>query len=162
MACASSEDSYQPGRPPSLAVRMKKVLVLSILLAGDVELNPGPQSADISSSTESFNVSVFERNFSLVHYNVQSLLNKIDQIQMELSHFDIIALSEIWLSPTTDDNDIKLINYQHPFREHRQTNNYGGVIAYVRDNIPCKRRQDLEFQGLESIWLELKLKSKTI
>ena len=47
---------------------------LLILLAGDVELNPGPQSADISSSTESFNdymnVSVFEKNFSLVHYNV--------------------------------------------------------------------------------------------
>ena len=68
------------------------------MLAGDVELNPGPQSADISSSTESFNdymnVSVFEKNFSLVHFNVQSLLNKTDQIQMELSHFDIIAVSE--------------------------------------------------------------------
>ena len=136
------------------------------MLAGDVELNPGPQSADISSSTESFNdymnVSVFEKNFSLVHYNVQSLLNKTDQIQMELCHFDIIALSETWLSPTTEDNDIKLINCQHPFRKDRQTNNYDGVIVYFRDNIPCKRRQDLEFQGLEWIWLELKLKSKTI
>ena len=136
------------------------------MLAGNVELNPGPQSADISSSAESFNdymnVSVFEKNFSLVNYNVQSLLNKIDQIQMELFHFDIIALSKTWFSPTTDDNDITLINYQHPFRKDRQTNNYGGVIVYVRDNIPCKRRQGLEFQGLESIWLELKLKSKTI
>ena len=136
------------------------------MLAGDVGLNPSPQSADISSPTESFNdymnVSVFEKNFSLIHYTVQSLLNKTDQIQMELSHFDIIALSETWLSPTTDDNDIKLINNQHPFRKDRQKNNYGGVIVYVHDNIPCKKRQDLEFQGLESIWLELKLKSKTI
>ena len=108
------------------------------------------------------NDSVFEKNFSLVHYNVQSLLNKIDQIQMELSHFDIIALSETWLSPITDDNDIKLINYQHPFCKDRYTNNYGGVIVYICDNNPCKRRQDLEFQGLESIWLELKIKSKNI
>ena len=104
------------------------------------------------------NVSVFEKNFSLVHYNVQSLLNKTDQIQMELPHFDIIALSETWLSPTTDDNNIKLIKYQHPFRKDRQTNTNGGVIVYTRSNIPCKRRQDLEFQGLESVWLELKLK----
>ena len=84
------------------------------MLAGDVELNPGPQSAGISSSTESFNGymndSVFEKNFSLVHYNVQSLLNKIDQIQMELSHFDITALSETWLSPTPDDSAAQILN----------------------------------------------------
>ena len=59
-------------------------------------------------------------------------------------------------------DDIKLANFQDPFRKDRQTNNYGGVIVYVRENIPCKRRRDLELQGLESIWLELKLKSKVV
>lgn len=34
------------------------------------------------------------------------------------------------------------------------------MILYVKDTIPCKRRQDLEIEGLESIWLELKLKNK--
>ena len=95
------------------------------------------------------NDSVFENNFSLVHYNIQSLLNKIDQIELELSHFDLIALNETWLSPVTKDDDIKLANFQDPFRKDRQTNNYGCVIVYVRENIPCKRRCDLELQGLE-------------
>lgn len=89
-------------------------------------------------------------------------LQKIDQIQIELSHFDVIALSETWLKPSIEDIDIKLLNYQQPFRKDRQNNNYGGVIVYVRDNIPCKRRHDLELQGLESIWLEFKLKRKII
>ena len=139
---------------------------LLLLLSGDVELNPGPLSADLSSSTDSsfsyMNVSVFENNFSLVHYNVQSLLHKIGQIELELSNFDVIALSETWLSPAIKDDDIKLANFQDPFRKDRHINNYGGVIVYVRENIPCKRRRDLELQGLESIWLELKLKSKVV
>ena len=141
-------------------------LYFLILLAGDIELNPGPYSPDISLSSDSsgspMDVSVFESNFSVVHYNVQSLLNKIDLLQVELSHFDVIALSETWLSLSIDDTDLKLLNYQSPFRKDRQTNNYGGVIVYVRDNIPCKRRPDLEVQGLESLWLELRLKSKVV
>ena len=141
-------------------------LYFLILLAGDIELNPGSYSPDTSLSSDSsgshMDVSVFESNFSVVHYNVQSLLNKIDLLQVELSHFDVIAMSETWLSQSIDDTDLKLLNYQSPFRKDRQTNNYGGVIVYVRDNIPCKRRPDLEVQGLESLWLELRLKSKVV
>ena len=66
-------------------------------------MNPGPDSVDLSSSCSScstnVNMSLFEHNFSIVHYNVQSLLAKVDQLQMELSHFDVISLSETWLSP---------------------------------------------------------------
>ena len=68
-------------------------LYFLILLAGDIELNPGPYSPDTSLSSDSsgshMDVSVFESNFSVVHYNVQSLLNKIDLLQVELSHFEL-------------------------------------------------------------------------
>ena len=89
------------------------------------------------------------------------MYTKIDQLQIELSHFDIIALSETWLTPNIKDTDIMFLNYQSPFRKDRLNNNYGGVIVYVRDNLPCKRL-DLEIQGLECIWLEVKLKRKTV
>ena len=43
-----------------------------ILMSGDVEINPGPLSVDLSTSTESsmsyMDVSLFENNFSIVHY----------------------------------------------------------------------------------------------
>ncbi|MCG8096842.1 MAG: hypothetical protein JAZ17_25000 [Candidatus Thiodiazotropha endolucinida] len=55
-----------------------------------------------------------------------------------------------------------MLNYQDPFRKDRQINNYGGVLVYVRENIPCKRRHDLEIQDLESIWLELKFKTRLV
>ena len=52
-------------------------------------------------------------------------------------------------------------NYQRPFRKDR-ADSYGGVIIYVKETIPCKRRLDLEIDGIECIWLEMKLKSKVI
>ena len=118
--------------------------------------------SSFSSAESTIDMSVFEDNFSVVHYNIPSLYTKTDQLQIELSHFDIIALSETWLSPHIKDTDIMFLNYQSPFRKDRLNNNYGGVIVYVRDNLPCKRRFDLEIQGLECIWLEVKLKRKTV
>ena len=55
--------------------------------------------------------------------------------------------------------DVSLVNFQKTHRKDRH-DSYGGVIVYVKDTIPCKRREDLEIEGLESIWLELKLKNK--
>lgn len=139
--------------------------LLLILYAGDIERNPGPSSSDVSllssSSSSSQDLSPFEENFSVIHYNVQSLVSKIDQLQVELSHFDIIAFTETWLSPAIPDEDISLVNYQIPYRKDRP-DSYGGVIVYVKDTIPCKRRQDLQIANLECIWLELKLKNKII
>ena len=143
-------------------------MIYLILLAGDVELNPGPASIDSGSISNDLSdssiidLSIFEQNFSIVHYNIQSLVGKLDQIQIELSHFDVIALSESWLSDNVSTDEILFQNYQRPFRKDRVENSYGGVIIYVKENIPCKRRLDLEIEGLECIWLEIKLKNKTI
>ena len=138
---------------------------LLILLSGDIEMNPGPESVDLSSSVRSsltsVDISAFEHNFSVVHYNVQSLYSKVDQLQIELSHFDSIALSETWLSPITKNEDIAFLNYQELLQRDRH-DNYGGLILYIRDSIPYKRRQDLKIQGLESLWVERKLKYKFV
>ena len=36
------------------------------------------------------------------------------------------------------------------------------MVIYVRDTILCKRRKDIEINGLEAIWLEVRIKSKKI
>ena len=92
---------------------------LLIVLSGDIEINPGPESVDLSSScsscTTDINLSLFGQNFSVVYYNVHSLLAKVDQLQMKLSHFDVIALSETWLSPDIKDDKIFVQNYPETF-----------------------------------------------
>ena len=114
------------------------------------------------SDSSMVDLSIFEQNFSIVHYNIQSLVGKLDQIQIELSHFDVFAQSESWLSENVSTEEILFQNYQRPFRKDRVENSYGGVIIYVKENIPCKRILDLEIDGFECIWLEIKLKNKTI
>ena len=137
-------------------------------ISGDVELNPGPGSTDSISisgdlSDDSIiDVSIFERNFSIVHYNIQSLVGKLDLIQTELSYFDVIALSETWISNNVSTDEILFPNYQRPFRKDRTNNSYDGVIIYVKDTIPCKRRSDLEIDRVECVWLEIKLKAKIV
>ena len=68
---------------------------LSIILyqAGDIEKNPGPQSVDSSETSSSCHFPFFQRNFSMVNYNVQSLQHKIDILEPELSTFDLVSLS---------------------------------------------------------------------
>ena len=65
-----------------------------------------------------------------------------------------------WLSNNVSTDEILFPNYQRPFRKDRTNNSYGGVIIYVKETIPCKRRSDLEIDGVECIWLEIKLKAK--
>ena len=55
-------------------------------------------SDDNISNSSTYDISIFGQNFSIVQYNIQSLMGKIDQLQIELSHFDVIALTETWLS----------------------------------------------------------------
>ena len=69
-------------------------LYLLIVLSGDVEINPGPESVDLFSSCSPCRtvinlLFVFEYNYSVVHWNVHNLLAKVDQ--MELPQFDVIV-----------------------------------------------------------------------
>ena len=72
-------------------------IISSLLLAG-IESNPGPIS---EASTNSSNVSpslgdinTLKDKFSVVDYNIQSVVNKLDIIESELYNFDIICLTE--------------------------------------------------------------------
>ena len=126
-------------------------LILLILLSGDIE-NPGPSDTELSDSDiskDSIDLPIFENNFSVVHYNIQSLANKVDQLQVELSHFDVIALSETWLNPSISDDDIMFQDFQKPFRKDRIHNTYGGIIIYVKEILLVKGDKTLKITRLK-------------
>ena len=72
-----------------------------LLRAGDIELNPGPDSDnDFLLSDASLETSDIIKNiFSLVHYNVQSAARKIDLLESELSCFDVQSSQRNTLHP---------------------------------------------------------------
>ena len=68
----------------------------------------------------------------MVHFNIQSLANKIDIIESELKDFDIICLTETWLDRRISDTDIELSGFKLPYRRDRQGDNHGGICVYVK------------------------------
>ena len=69
------------------------VLFISMLLlkSGDIESNPGPDvsfdssDSSVASSDNEPLSRTFDQYFSVVYYNVQSLLTKLDKTESELS-----------------------------------------------------------------------------
>ena len=109
-------------------------------------------------------------SLTLCHLNIQSLLanvnvnqhvssqySKLDEICTTLVHdlnFDIIALSETWLNVTHLDSDINIENYES-FRKDRGHGRGGGLLIYVKNEVPCIRRADLESgNGCEMMCIE--------
>ena len=141
-------------------------LAILLLKAGDVKPNPGPISSPNSSLSSNPSVSFNESitgsgHLSFIHYNVQSIFNKLDILRAEFAELDILAFSESWLNPSIQNSDLSFDSFSQPERKDRD-DSHGGVILYVRDSIPYKRRHDLEPTGIECIWVELLLKHKHV
>ena len=68
------------------------LIITALLLISDIERNPSPASSlNSSSSSTTFEEKVITEKLSVVHYNVQSIMNELDIIEMELRNFDIIC-----------------------------------------------------------------------
>ena len=139
------------------------IIDMLLIIAG-IESNPGPSDFDsVSSSSISTDFddisSVFENGVSFVHLNVQSILPKINQIMAEYSFYDILSFTESWLNHSISDDDVTIPTF-NIFRNDRADRIGGGVVVFVKDNINCKPRPDLQFGNVESIWLEINLKNK--
>ena len=99
------------------------LVAILIRLSGDVETNPGP-----------FNFEVKEcrtRGLKVCHLNMRSLLPKIDSLRLFVSKnpFDVIALSETWLKPSTTDAEIDIPNYS--MTRNDRTDQTGGERHFM-------------------------------
>jgi hypothetical protein len=100
-----------------------------ICLSGDVESNSGPFNFEIKECRT--------RGLKVCHLNVRSLLPKIDTLRQFISKnpFDVIALSETWLKPSTNNAEIDIPNYSIT-RHDRSDKTGGGTAFYVRNGLP--------------------------
>lgn len=122
------------------------ILQVILLTSNDIELNPGPDKFKLD----------------ICHCNIRSIRNKVHNVRADLSgNFDIITISESWLKSSIKSDILKLAGYQMPVRRDRNAgiDGYGGVLAWVANDIAFKRRVDLESSDLELLWLEIRLKS---
>ena len=70
-----------------------------------------------------------------------------------------MAITETWLNNSILDNSplIQLHGFQPVFRRDRSTNQQGGgVCLFDSDDVPAKRRENLEHPEMELLWVEIK------
>ena len=91
--------------------------------------------------------------------NINSLRNKFEALKYIVSgDLDILVVTESKLDESVPDNQFIMDGYSPPFRADR-TAIGGGVIIYVRDDVPCTRLIAHPSPiNLEDIFLEINLK----
>ena len=145
------------------------LIILSLLmLCYDVEKYPGPsvespsEISCASSDTSTLPSDINTKNkLSVVHYNDQSLVNKIGILETELSNFDVICITESWLHDAISGGEIKMEECT-VFRRDRVSDIHGGVCVYVKNNLKVRRRNDIEIQNLECVWIEITTPNKKV
>lgn len=98
-----------------------------------------------------------KKGINLAHININSLRNKLCEIESLLSKDNvyILALTETHLDSTFDDCTFDIQGYNF-YRKDR--NEYGGGVAfYVRETLPVRIRTDLMMPNLEVLWLQIQI-----
>ena len=125
---------------------------LLILLANDVELNPGDH--------------YHENFFSFMNWNLNSLAkNNFERIKLIEAHnslfdYDLISLCETSLCSKVEIPDPLLNEYTFIPANHPDDVSHGGVGLFYKNSLPLKPRPELAFD--ESIVVELKFGRKKI
>ena len=102
-------------------------------LSGDIEFNPGPKP----DSSQSFSICHWNPNSMSAHnYSKISLLTAY----ISIHDFDVICLSETYLTSTTDINDgnLKIPGYIMYRVDHPSDVKRGGVCIYYKTMLPLK------------------------
>lgn len=83
--------------------------------------------------------------------NARSLLPKVDELRAvtSVANFDVICVSETWLSPAVDDSLLNIQNFSL-YRHDRTTHRGGGCAVYVKNTFASEVFEcDLSIYGIE-------------
>lgn len=96
------------------------------------------------------------------HLNVRSLLNNFDIFKdhINTTNYDVIGISESWLSPNISSQTVGLDNYR--FVRVDRLGRGGGVGVYIKGNIPFTVMLRESRDIVEHIWIKFKFQNKTI
>ena len=103
-------------------------------------------------------------NTSIAHMNVQSLRSTFYEFSYMHNqyYFDIVALSETWLTGNKHQLDyVQIVGYKSLFNDRKHKRG-GGVGFYVKENISFTERKDLSNieKSIESLWIEVRGRNK--
>ena len=120
-----------------------------ILLCGDIEINPGHNKVKIMHwNLNSISTDNFCRKTLIESYNFTE-------------NYDVIAITESNIHANVPDEDLAIEGYTVRRRDLPIDTYYGGIIVYVKSDLPFRERPDLEGFSNQLI-LEINFANKKI
>lgn len=116
-------------------------------------------SSPLSAHSSIVNLGLRGRGMRFGHFNIRGIRSgeKMDQIKLMLqsneNNISMLGVSETKLGSEMPDSFIQIHNFQC-FRKDKIKGS-GGLVVYVRNEISCSRRKDLENEHFESMWFEV-------
>ena len=122
-----------------------------LLLSGDISLNPGPINGSQQDNNDQW-AAFKKRDFHFVHININSLLQKMDELQYiaKLSEAAVIGISESKLDDSVLSSEIQIENYDL-IRSDRNRHG-GGVACFIRNDLSYNAKSFL-LSEIESLLL---------
>ena len=112
-------------------IQIQWLLLRTVLLSGDVETNPGPDTLDFCSWNLN---SITSYDFLRV-----SLIEAYNSVYK----YDMIGITETHLDSTVDNDRLSLEGYSFMRNDNLQNVKRGGVGLYIKESLPSKERSDL-------------------
>ena len=112
----------------------------------------------------SVNLNLKKKGINIGFLNIQGICGKemvkFSEINLMLSSQEnkklhAFAMCETKLKDHKMSGAFKIKGFQTPFRKDNSSNGGGGIIVYVKNGIMAKRRQDLEDDNIEFLWVEI-------
>ena len=128
-------------------LRTQWLVYATILLCGDVETNPGPETLDFC---------CWNLNSIAAHDFLRISLIEADN---SVYNYDLIGVVETHIDSTVDEDRLSLDGSTFHKANHPQNVKRGGVGLYVKDSLPSKNRSDLVTLP-ECVVCEIQLKKK--
>ena len=117
-----------------------------------------PKTSTSNDSIDALKVRLV-RGLKIAHLNVNRLVNKLDGVRelMSTYNFDVLTLRETWLSSNISDCEVTIPGYTLVRKDRNGSTklNGGGVLFYIRDNIPFTVKKDLATNKEELLWVEI-------
>ena len=119
-------------------------------------VSTGESQLDAIASYKTNVLSRYKYNMSIAHININSIWNKIDEVELLLNEgqFHLFAISETKLDSTYNSFHLQHPHYRMLRRDWKKGG--GGLLVYIRNSVPAYRGSRLEPAVMESICIDVK------
>ena len=103
-------------------------------------------------------LNLHKKGMNVISLNIQHLIPKFDELKllfMENPEIHILALSESFLTDINGDTEFQVTGYNIERKDRISKHAGGGLLMFVRNDIPYSRIYDIENNDLESIFIEI-------